>query len=232
MLRALSEFHAWHYNVVGIIDDDPAKLGQLIEGVPVIGGSEQLLAAARTAQVSELILAVTGEVRGELFQALLDCQAAGFPLVRVLRLYEQVTGRVPIEHLEADWLVTSFMERVRLDSLYLLVQRLLDVAGGLLGLVPLLLVLPWVGLAIRLQSAGPIFYRQVRVGRGGRPFNLLKFRTMVEGAEADGLARWASAWGLSHSLGPTQPRQAGAGMTVLVVVACSLLIAYQLWLPH
>lgn len=46
------------------------------------------------------------------------------------------------------------------------------------------------------------------------------------------LARLASAWGLSHSLGPTQPRQAGAGMTVLVVVACSLLIAYQLWVPH
>jgi exopolysaccharide biosynthesis polyprenyl glycosylphosphotransferase len=193
IIRALSEFQAWHYHVVGIIDDDPAKHGQTIEGVPVIGGHERLLAAAQAEQVSELILAVTGEVRGELFQALLDCQTHDFPLVRVLRLYEQVTGRVPIEHLEADWLVTSFMERVRLDSLFLMARRLLDLAGGLLGLAPLALVVPWVSLAIRLESPGPIFYRQVRAGRGGRPFRLLKFRTMVPGAEADGQARWASA---------------------------------------
>ena len=193
IIHALSEFQAWHYNVVGIIDDDPRKQGQKIAGVPVIGGHEQLLAAAQAEQVSELILAVTGEVRGELFQALLDCQTHGFPLVRVLSLYEQITGRVPIEHLEADWLVTSFMERVRLDSISLVAQRLLDLAGGLLGLAPLMLILPFVGLAIRLESPGPIFYRQVRAGRGGRPFRLLKFRTMIEGAEADGQARWASA---------------------------------------
>jgi len=193
IILALSEFQAWHYSVVGIIDDDPEKQGQKIEGVPVIGGHAQLLAAAQAEQVSELILAVTGEVRGELFQALLDCQTHGFPLVRVLRLYEQITGRVPIEHLEADWLVTSFMERVRLDSVSLVVQRLLDLVGGLAGLVPLLLLLPFVGLAIRLESPGPIFYRQMRAGRGGRPFRLLKFRTMIDGAEADGQARWATA---------------------------------------
>jgi len=193
IIQALSEFQAWHYSVVGIIDDDPQKQGQKIAGVPVIGGHEQLLAAAQAEQVSELILAVTGEVRGELFQALLDCQTQGFPLVRVLSLYEQITGRVPVEHLEADWLVTSFMERVRLDSISLVVQRLLDLAGGLLGLAPLALIFPFVSLAIRLESPGPIFYRQVRAGRGGRPFRLLKFRTMIEGAEADGQARWATA---------------------------------------
>ena len=193
IIHALSEFQAWHYNVVGIIDDDPQKRGQTIEGVPVIGGHEHLLAAAHAEQVSELILAVTGEVRGELFQALLDCQTHGYPLVRVLGLYEQITGRVPIEHLEADWLVTSFMERVRLDSIFLVAQRLLDLAGGLVGLALLALVLPGVGLAIRLESPGPIFYRQMRAGRGGRPFRLLKFRTMVDSAEADGQARWAKA---------------------------------------
>jgi exopolysaccharide biosynthesis polyprenyl glycosylphosphotransferase len=193
IIRALSKFQAWHYTVVGLIDDDPAKHGQTIEGVPVFGGHERLLAAAQSEQVSELIVAITGEVRGELFQALLDCQSHGLPVVRVWRLYEQVTGRVPTEHLEADWLVTSFMERVRLDTFYLIARRLLDLAGGLLGLVPLLLVLPWLALAIRLESPGPVFYRQVRAGRGGRPFRLLKFRTMIDAAEADGQARWASA---------------------------------------
>jgi exopolysaccharide biosynthesis polyprenyl glycosylphosphotransferase len=193
IIHALSEFQGWHYSVVGLIDDDPQKRGQTVEGVPVLGGHEQLLATAHAAQASELILAVTGPVRGELFQALLDCQTHGYPVVRVLSLYEQITGRVPIEHLEADWLVTSFMDRVRLDSFFVVAQRLLDLAGGLLGLALLLLVLPPVALAIRLESRGPIFYRQMRAGRGGRPFRVLKFRTMIDQAEADGHARWATA---------------------------------------
>ena len=193
IVQALDEFQGWQYNIVGLIDDDPAKRGLTIEGVPVIGGHADLLAAAQEAQVSELILAVTGEVGGELFQALLDCQAHGFPVVRVLALYEQVTGRVPIERLEADWLVTSFIDRVRLDSGFLVAQRALDLAGGLAGLALLVLLLPWVALAIRLASTGPVFYRQVRAGPRGRTFRLLKFRTMIDGAEADGLARWASA---------------------------------------
>jgi exopolysaccharide biosynthesis polyprenyl glycosylphosphotransferase len=192
IIQALSEFQAWHYSIVGVIDDDPAQLGLTIEGVPVLGGHERLLAAAQAEQVSELILAITGEVRGELFQALLDCQAHGLPVVRVLRLYEQITGRVPIEHLEADWLVTSFIERVRLDGSFLVAKRLLDLAGGLLGLAPLLVLLPWIALAIRMESPGPVFYRQVRAGPGGRRFRLLKFRTMIDGAEVDGQARWAS----------------------------------------
>jgi exopolysaccharide biosynthesis polyprenyl glycosylphosphotransferase len=193
IVEALAEFRAWNYNIVGLIDDDPAKRGQLIEGVPVLGGHERLLAAAQETQVSELILAVTGEVNGELFQALLDCQAHGLPVVWVLALYEQVTGRVPIERLAADRLVTSFVDHARLDPIFLVIQRALDLAGGLVGLALLLLLLPWVALAIRLESPGPVFYRQVRAGPRGRTFRLLKFRTMIAGAEADGLARWASA---------------------------------------
>jgi lipopolysaccharide/colanic/teichoic acid biosynthesis glycosyltransferase len=90
-------------------------------------------------------------------------------------------------------LVTSFIDRVRLDSGFLVAQRALDLAGGLAGLALLVLLLPWVALAIRLASTGPVFYRQVRAGPRGRTFRLLKFRTMIDGAEADGLARWASA---------------------------------------
>jgi lipopolysaccharide/colanic/teichoic acid biosynthesis glycosyltransferase len=54
-------------------------------------------------------------------------------------------------------------------------------------------LLPFIAAAIKLESPGPVFYRQMRAGQGGRPFQLLKFRTMIAGAEADGQARWARA---------------------------------------
>lgn len=192
IIQAVAQFHAWQYDIIGIIDDDPAKHGRLVGGVPVLGGHDRLLEVARRGEVSELILAITGEVHGGLFQALLDCQANGLPLVRVLRLYEQITGRVPIEHLEADWVMTAFVERVRFDAAFVFAKRAIDLIGGVIGLAALLLLLPFIALAIWLESRGPVFYTQVRLGRGGQPFQVWKFRTMVAEAEADGQARWAA----------------------------------------
>ena len=130
---ALKEFHGWQYEIVGLIDDDESKHGDTVQGVPVLGNHTAMLGEARKREVSELIFAITGEVQGGMFQALLDCQANGISVVRVLRLYEQVTGRVPIEHLEIDWLVSSFIERVRLEPAFVLTKRLVDLMGGTIG---------------------------------------------------------------------------------------------------
>ncbi len=193
IIQALREFHGWQYEIVGLIDDDAGKHAQTIQGVPVLGGHTRLLAEARDRDVSELIFAITGEVQGGMFQALLDCQAIGISVVRVLRLYEEVTGRVPIEHLEIDWLVTSFIERVRLEPAFMLTKRLVDLLGALVGLALLAGLTPFIALAIRLEGPGPIFYQQVRLGLGGRRFTVVKFRTMRPDAEQDGEARWATA---------------------------------------
>ncbi|MEX2662266.1 MAG: sugar transferase, partial [Vicinamibacterales bacterium] len=70
-------------------------------------------------------------------------------------------------------------------------KRALDVAGAIVGLALALITAPFIALAIRLDSPGPIFYRQTRLGRGGQPFRLTKFRTMKVGAEQPGEVRWA-----------------------------------------
>jgi exopolysaccharide biosynthesis polyprenyl glycosylphosphotransferase len=191
ILAALREAHTEHFVVVGLVDDDPGKHGQTVAGIPIIGGHEQLLEAARARKVSDIVLAITGQIQGGLFRALLDCQEHGMDIVRMPVLYEQIMGRVPIEHLQADWLVTSLGEAAQFNNLTRLIKRLLDLAGAVAGLAGLLLILPFVSLAIRLSSPGPIFYRQTRVGRAGRRFTVIKFRTMASDAEADGLARWA-----------------------------------------
>jgi lipopolysaccharide/colanic/teichoic acid biosynthesis glycosyltransferase len=71
------------------------------------------------------------------------------------------------------------------------VTRLFDIAGGLVGLAVLGVISVPVALAIWFETGRPIFYKQIRSGRGGQPFLLYKFRTMLPDAEADGLARWA-----------------------------------------
>ena len=190
IVDVLREAHAEHFVVVGLVDDDPAKRGQTLDGVPVLGGHEILLESARVRKVSDVVLAITGEVRAEMFRALLECQEQGIDIVRMPVLYEQLLGRVPIEHLQSDWLVTSLGDAGQFSNLSRLLKRLLDVLGALLGLAVLLVLVPFVGLAVRLASPGPLFYRQKRVGRGGRQFTVIKFRTMSPDAEADGLARW------------------------------------------
>ncbi|MBI3361403.1 MAG: sugar transferase, partial [Chloroflexi bacterium] len=202
MAQALRESAAEHYALAGLIDDDPTKHGQVIAGAPVIGGHERLLEAIRARHVSEIVLAITGELRGETFRALLECQEQGVDIVRMSVLYEEILGRVPIEHLQADWLITSLPESMQFNNLTRVVKRLIDLAGALSGLMVLALMLPGVAIAVRLTSPGPIFYRQTRTGRGGKPFTAIKFRTMAPDAEADGLPRWAA---------PEDPRVTGLG---------------------
>ncbi len=179
------------FHLVGLIDDDPEKQGQDIEGVRVLGDSTSLLRLIEQEDVSEVIVAITGELNGSMFRALLDAQERGVEITRMPVAYEELLGRVPIHHLESDWLLRSFVDEVRVSGLYLLVKRLMDIAGAVAGLLVLLLVFPWVALAILLESGRPIFILQARLGQGGRPYNVVKLRTMRKDAEADGQAHWA-----------------------------------------
>ncbi len=177
--------------VVGLIDDDPAKQGQVIAGVRVLGGSASLLASIQEESVTDVIVAITGQLNGAMFQALLDAQQRGVEITRMPVAYEELLGRVPIRILESDWLLRSFVDEVRVSSLYLLTKRLLDLGGAWIGLLVLALVYPWVSLAILVESGRPVLFRQARLGQGGRPYAVYKFRTMRQDAEADGQAHWA-----------------------------------------
>jgi lipopolysaccharide/colanic/teichoic acid biosynthesis glycosyltransferase len=107
------------------------------------------------------------------------------------RAYEDMLGRVPIRLLEADWILRSFVDENRVSSFYELAKRFTDIAGGLIGVVILILLLPFITLAIWLDDGLPIFYKQLRLGKGSQPYNILKLRTMRRDAELDGAPQWA-----------------------------------------
>lgn len=189
IVEALQEENNSMYSVVGVLDDDDAKHGQTIKNIRVLGGHSHLDQAIRALDVSDVVLAISGDLQPRTFQALLDCQSRGLPLIRMSTLYEEITGRVPLEHLDAGWLdgpTASGLNR----TLYFSSKRLMDVLGALIGLVGVLVIMPFVALAIKLEDGGDVFYRQVRLGQNGRPFTIIKFRTMVADAENAG-AQWA-----------------------------------------
>lgn len=191
ILRVVNELRVKPFILVGIVDDDPEKLGTIIEGHRVIAASEHLLQLVAEHDISDIIVAITGEMQGCLFQALLDAQEMGVEIIRMPTAYEELLGRVPILSLEANWILRSFVDEVRVSGFYLLGKRLLDILGGLTGTLIMLFFFPFISLATLLDDGLPIFYSQTRLGRGGQTYNIIKFRTMRRDAEADGRPRWA-----------------------------------------
>lgn len=192
LLNSVGRLSPLPFNIVGIIDDDPQKADTEIEGYRVIGNSETLMEIIEEQEITDIIVAITGEMMGKMFQALLVAHELGVEIIRMPRVYEELLMRVPIRILEADWILKSFIDDVRPKGFYELVKRLLDIAGGFVGLFMMLFVLPFVGLAIYLESGSPIFYTQIRSGKRDERYHIYKFRTMRNDAEADGKPQWAS----------------------------------------
>ena len=192
MLRIIKELPHPPYLMLGIIDDDPQKIGTRIEGQTVLGGSDKLLAAITQCQATDLIVAISGKMHGAMFQTLLDAQEMGIQITRMPVAYEELRRRVPIRYLEADWILRSFVDVTRGNLFYDLAKRSVDIFSALVGLLIIISLFPFIAIAIVIESGFPIFYTQVRLGRGGQQYNIYKFRTMYQNAEPNGQPQWAT----------------------------------------
>lgn len=150
------------------------------------GVGESIDEMARRLGATEVVVAVPGTVSDEILDQLMRCQEAGIDVVTFGTVYEQTLQRVPVRHVGHDWLFTQLFSGAAPGDSSPVVKRLLDLVFvlvlGLAGAVPAVLA----AFAILLESGRPVFYSQLRQGRGGRVFRLTKFRTMGPDAEADG----------------------------------------------
>jgi sugar transferase (PEP-CTERM system associated) len=121
---------------------------------------------------------------------LLVCRTLGVRISDLSGFFERIRGEVPVEALKASWLIygNGFRQGLARRT----VKRAFDIAMSALLLALALPVMLATAIAIFLESGGPVIFRQERVGRGGRTFTLLKFRSMRMDAEHDGKARWAA----------------------------------------
>ncbi len=139
---------------------------------------------------AELVVIAPENRRGNLpLEGLLNCRMAGLAIEELLSVSERVTGRIPVDLLPSSFPV--FETGFRLSPTHQLFKRALDITLGLVGLLLALPLIVLVALLIALDSPGPVFYRQERVGQRGQPFSLTKFRSMSIDAEKETGPVWA-----------------------------------------
>jgi sugar transferase (PEP-CTERM system associated) len=170
-----AESHAPGFRICGFLDIAAACDGR----VPL----ETFLDELRRTRAEEVVYAVRDR-RGRLpYRHLLGCRNLGVRVLDYSAFYERETGRVDLDLLRPAELV--FGEGFEGSRLETMAKRLFDLAAAIACLVLTLPVLVLAALAIRLEDGGPVLYRQWRVGAGGRPFQLYKFRSMRVDAERD-----------------------------------------------
>lgn len=186
IIQLLAEHAPHDYAVRGIISV-PEDVGRVVHGIPVVGTGADLMNFVVRDRVSELVITSTRALSGVTFQGVMDAYERGITVVPMTLLYERVSGRVPVEHMSDDWPIVflTTQDGGSLFQINRIAKRLFDFVLALVGVALFLVLLPLLALAIRLDSAGPVFYSQLRVGLNGHIFRLYKLRSMVADAEAD-----------------------------------------------
>src|SRR5256885_4943428 len=178
------------FRVVGFVDSDPALVGKSLINPKVIGLTSELASLVKRESIDRIVVAI-GDRRGVFpTQELLKLSLSGdVSIEESASFYERLTGRVLLDMIRPSWLIFSSRgQRARTgEVLRIIIHRLIALVGAVLSLPIALLT----AILIKIDSRGPVLYRQERVGKNGRTFTLMKFRSMRVDAEKDGPV-WAS----------------------------------------
>jgi sugar transferase (PEP-CTERM system associated) len=151
--------------------------------------SGRLLRMAQNFMADQVVVSLR-ERRGVFpVEELLNCKLAGIEVVDAPTFYERATHKMLIENITPSWFI--FSHGFKVTWFLRLCKRTLDIMASSLGLLFFLPLIPFIVLAIKLDSPGPILFKQVRVGHGDRPFTLMKFRSMRQDAESQTGAVWS-----------------------------------------
>jgi len=178
------------FRIVGFVDDDPALLGKSLINPRVVGSTAQLPGLVRSENIDRIVVAI-GDRRGQFpTEQLLRLSLSGnVSIEECASFYERLTGRVSLDMVRPSWLI--FSGRGRQAPLNLAARSIMHRLTALIGAMLSLPIALLTALLIKLDSRGPVLYKQERVGKNGRPFTLMKFRSMRTDAEKDGPV-WAS----------------------------------------
>jgi sugar transferase (PEP-CTERM system associated) len=176
--------------VVGFVDDNPELVGVSIVNPKVVGVYEDLPQLVAKHRVDRIVVGLQDR-RGKLpIKDLLDFKTRGVAIEEATTFYERVAGKIPIENLKPSWMV--FNTGFGVSKRMLVEKRILSLVVSSMMLFLFSPVMLLLMILIRLDSKGPVFYRQDRVGQGGRTFSLVKFRSMFSDAETDSGPVWSA----------------------------------------
>jgi sugar transferase (PEP-CTERM system associated) len=180
------------YRIVGFVSENGAKPREKLGRSEIVGKAADLESVIRSENVDRVVIAVR-ERRGAFpTEALLKMSLAGdVSIEECTSFVERITGKVHVDMLRPSWLI--FAGRRRDTPVKTVFREAFHRVLALGGIVLSLPIAVLTAIAIKLESRGPILYKQERVGKSGRIFNVIKFRSMRIDAEADGTPIWAKA---------------------------------------
>ena len=168
------------FKVSGVVVIDKDMRGQTIQGIPVVASADTFMEYLRTNVVDEVF--INGNTRSSSEALAAEMVELGITAHISLINTKQMGPNRRIENYGSFIVLTSSMHIANARQLF--VKRLMDIAGGIVGLALTAIAFVIFAPIIKIQSPGPVFFKQVRIGKNGRRFNFYKFRSMCPNAEA------------------------------------------------
>ena len=176
-------------DLAGLIAKDLELVGEELVGTKILGTMSQLVTVVEQNHIDTIAVCLEDRRAVLPVQALLDLKGKGIDIWDGHHLYEEESGRLAIGDFKPSAII--FSREFKQGVVVRAIKRSMDLVLSLIGLTITLPLLVLIGILIKLDSPGPVFYRQVRVGLRAKPYIILKFRSMFTDAEKEG-ARWTS----------------------------------------
>ncbi len=180
-VERIKSYKDWNYRISAIAILDVERTGEEIEGIPIVCGKDTLFDVSRQMPLDQVFMYLPHAKTEEVRDLIVDFETMGVIChynveIRKLDLEGKTAGSF------ADYAVMTFSLQY-MDYRRMLIKRLMDIAGGLVGCFATILVTPIIAICIKIESKGPVFFHQTRIGKNGRRFKIYKFRSMYSDAE-------------------------------------------------
>ncbi|MDE7205498.1 MAG: sugar transferase [Lachnospiraceae bacterium] len=171
----------WYYDITAAVIYDVDRKGSAIRDVPIVASKDDLYETVIQMMVDEVFICLPGEPLIEIRDMVQRFEEMGLTCHYNVDLFSHTNPNTYVQQM-AGYSVISFALKT-MDSRRLLIKRMIDIVGAVVGLVITAVITPFVALAIKIDSPGPVFFSQMRIGKNGRRFKIWKFRSMYTDAE-------------------------------------------------
>ncbi len=183
LVKDIKENPHMGYKIAFVIGDE-----EECDGVLSYSGIDKIKNLIQEHKITKIILAENPHHSDRLRAILFDCIKEKISYENLPNFYEKITGKIPVRSLTQTWFLENLNEGSK--QFFSLAKKISDIFFATFIFVVTIPFWPIIALIIKLESKGPIFYKQIRIGQYEKKFNIIKFRTMKDNAEKDG-AQWA-----------------------------------------
>ena len=176
-----------NYKIIGFVNSEKSKRETIkFKGVKEYLSGD-LSSIIKTENISELVIAIDNpdNITSEIYYQLTALLEQGFTIREYTQVFEEITKRIPVHYLGKDFYKYFPFSRSNQNKLYMFYNRALDIVFSIIGLGFGIILIPFIIIGNLIGNRGSLFYTQKRIGKYGKPFRIIKYRTMKKNTEAE-----------------------------------------------